>query len=80
MAFGEGTPEAIRWLKQHEIPIFQGHADRIAQTIAERVEEKSDVKDDLLKQDGYFANNQHRMNYLEMRTDGWLIGSVARLR
>src|SRR3989304_2315729 len=28
-----------------------------------------------LQQAGYFANNQHRMHYLEMRSDGWLIGS-----
>ena len=24
---------------------------------------------------GYFENNQHRMNYLELREEGWLIGS-----
>jgi hypothetical protein len=33
------------------------------------------VKEDLLKQAGYFANNQHRMGYLEMRAEGWVIGS-----
>ena len=75
LAFGEGTPEAIRWLKQQETPLFQGHADRIAQTITEMVQEKPNAKEELLKQAGYFTNNQHRMSYLEMRTDGWLIGS-----
>ena len=24
---------------------------------------------------GYFAHNQHRMDYLELRKEGWLIGS-----
>ena len=33
------------------------------------------VRDDLLEQAGYFENNQHRMNYLELREEGWLIGS-----
>jgi hypothetical protein len=75
LAFGEGTPEAFRWLKQQETPLFQGHADRIAQTITDMAQEKPNSKEELLKQAGYFTNNQHRMSYLEMRTDGWLIGS-----
>jgi len=75
LAFGENTPEAVRWLKQQETPLYQGHADRIAQTITDLAGEKSNAGDELLKQAGYFANNQRRMNYLEMRSDGWLIGS-----
>ncbi len=69
-----GTPEALRWLKQHETPLFQGHADRVAQTIISLADQKS-TKDDLLKQAGYFANHKHRMQYLEMHSEGWLIGS-----
>ena len=75
LAFGESNQEALRWLKQQETPLFQGHADRIAQTIISLAEEKSGAKEDLLQQAGYFANNQHRMHYLEMRSDGWVIGS-----
>lgn len=75
LAFGEGTPEANRWFKQHETPLYQGYADRIAQTITDLAQEKPNAKEELLKQAGYFTNNQHRMSYLEMRTDGWLIGS-----
>ncbi len=33
------------------------------------------IRDDLLEHAGYFENNQHRMNYLELREEGWLIGS-----
>ena len=33
------------------------------------------VRDNLLEQVTYFENNQHRMNYLELREDGWLMGS-----
>jgi hypothetical protein len=74
LAFGEGTPEAKRWLEQHETPLFQGHADRVAQAIVSLAEHKS-CRDDLLKQAGYFTNYHHRMQYLEMRSEGWLIGS-----
>ena len=75
LAFGEGSAEAQRWFKQQELPLFQGHADRVAQAIISLAEQKTAVKDDLLKHAGYFANNQHRMCYLEMRADGWVIGS-----
>lgn len=75
LAFGEGSPETMRWFKQHETPLFQGHADRIAQTIIGLADQKPEAKEGLLQQAGYFTNNQRRMYYLEMRTDGWVIGS-----
>jgi hypothetical protein len=75
LAFGEGSSEARRWFKQQETPLFQGHADRTAQAIIGLADQKPEAKEDLLKQAGYFTNNQHRMYYLEMRTDGWVIGS-----
>jgi hypothetical protein len=75
LAFGEGTPEAMRWFKQQETPLFQGQADQIAQMITTLADRHTRAKDDLLKQAGYFTNNQHRMHYLEMRADGWVIGS-----
>ena len=75
LAFGDGSAEAKRWFKQHETPLFQGHADQIAQAILHLADQKAEAKEVLLKQAGYFTNNQHRMYYLEMRTDGWVIGS-----
>ena len=75
LAFGEGSQESQRWFKQQELPLFQGHADCIAQTIATLAVQKPAVRDDLLKQAGYFTNHQHRMDYLDMRADGWVIGS-----
>jgi hypothetical protein len=74
-AFGEGTPQAMRWFKQQETPLFQGHADEIARTITEIAEEKPDQRQALLQQAGYFENHKRRMNYLEMRAEGWVIGS-----
>jgi hypothetical protein len=75
LAFGEGTPQAVRWFKQHETPLFQGHADQIALTITQLAEEKPAERENLLHQAGYFDHHKHRMDYLEMRTEGWLIGS-----
>ena len=75
LAYGEGAPEATRWFKQQETPLFQGHADRIAQTISTLADQKPEVKEALLDQAGYFSHHHHRMQYLELRSEGWVIGS-----
>jgi hypothetical protein len=75
LAFGEGSAQATHWFKQQETPLFQGHADQIALEIVRLADEKPALRDDLLQQAGYFEHHQHRMAYLEMRTDGWVIGS-----
>jgi len=75
LAYGEGSLEAMGWLKQQETPLFQGHADRVSQAITRLAEQHPSAKEDLLKQAGYFTNHQHRMYYLEMRAEGWVIGS-----
>lgn len=75
LAFGEGSPQALSWFKQQETSLFQGHADEVARTITCIAEEKPAQRQGLLQHAGYFENHQHRMNYLEMRSDGWVIGS-----
>lgn len=54
--------------------MFQGHADKIAKQICEQAQGR-DNQDELLKEAGYFERNYRRINYLEMRIQGWLIGS-----
>lgn len=75
VAFGENSPEALRWFKQQETPLFQGNAEQVAQNILALGEQKLAAKEELRKQAGYFTNNKHRMQYLEMRSEGWVIGS-----
>jgi hypothetical protein len=75
LAFGEGSAQARRWFKQQEELLFKGQAGQVAQTIAELAEQNLAQREALLQHAGYFQNHQHRMNYLEMRADGWLIGS-----
>ena len=33
------------------------------------------VKEDLLAEASYFENQKHRMNYMELPEEGWVIGS-----
>jgi hypothetical protein len=75
LAFGQGTAQAQRWFKHYETLLFQGHADQIAQAIAELAEERPAQREELLPHAGYFEHHQHRMSYLEMRAEGWVIGS-----
>ena len=75
LAFGEGSAEATHWFKQQETPLFQGHADRIAQIIQTLADDHLETKEQLLEQAGYFRHYYHRMQYMELRSDGWVIGS-----
>ncbi len=72
---GEGTPAAKRWFKAQETVLFQGYAARIAQMLTTAAQEQPAIAEELEKEAGYFRNNKRRMNYLEMREEGWLIGS-----
>lgn len=72
---GEGTPAASRWFKMQETALYQGHAARIAEELMRAAEEQPEIAEGLKAEAGYFANNQRRMNYLELREEGWVIGS-----
>jgi hypothetical protein len=72
---GEGTPAMHRWLNEQETTLFQGHAEEVAQKITADATPKDTAKEALLREAGYFENNKRRMDYLEMRIQGWVIGS-----
>jgi hypothetical protein len=75
LMLGEGSSAAKRWLNEQETYLFQGHAEDIAQSIIASIEQRPQMREDLLQQAGYFEKNKRRMNYLELRSDGWVIGS-----
>ena len=77
LSFGNQPDKATAWRKKQETPLFQGHADRVSQAISQLAEQNPTTSEDLSKQAGYFSNQHHRMYYLEMRAEGWLIGSGA---
>jgi hypothetical protein len=72
---GEGTPAAHQWLKEQETILFEGHAERVADNIARHAKGKRKIAKELLVQAAYFRDNQRRMQYLELREDGFPIGS-----
>jgi hypothetical protein len=73
--WGEGTAEAQRWLKSQETVLYQGHALRIARQLEEAAQRQPERAERLLEEARYFRNNHRRMNYMEMREEGWVIGS-----
>jgi hypothetical protein len=72
---GEGTLAAKHWFKDYETPLFEGHADRLAQLFGELARSHPAVADGLRGEAHYFQENQRRMQYLELREDGFPIGS-----
>jgi hypothetical protein len=72
---GEGTPAAKHWLTEQATCLFAGQADRIAAELDQAAKGKRKIAKALRLQAGYFRDNQRRMQYLELREDGYPIGS-----
>jgi len=72
---GEGTSAAQQWFKDYETPLFEGHADRLANLLRELAQAHPKVADDLRGEANYFDDNHRRMQYLELREDGFPVGS-----
>lgn len=72
---GEGSAEAKRWLQPHETLLFQGHAERIADELQHSAARAPAGAEELRREAGYFCDNQRRMQYMELREDGFPIGS-----
>jgi hypothetical protein len=72
---GEDTPAAQRWFNDRKTLLFQGHADQIAAELRLAATHRSSQADDLRREAGYFADNQHRMLYQQLREDGFPVGS-----
>jgi hypothetical protein len=72
---GEGTAAARRWVRDHETPLMQGHAERLARTLRQLAQKHSHCVEALRREAGYFQDNYRRMQYLETREEGFPIGS-----
>jgi hypothetical protein len=72
---GVGTTAAKQWFKDYETPLFEGHADRLAQLFGQLALTHPLLADGLRGEAHYFHENQRRMQYLEVREDGFPIGS-----
>ena len=65
------TPAAQRWLNKHTELLYQGHADQIAQALHTAAQSQPGADAEA----GYFETNHRRMQYMQLREDGWVIGS-----
>lgn len=73
---GEGTPAAKKWYKSAAETLYQGHAERLAEELRElAVDYPEEVADKLQNQAEYLDTHKRRMQYLELREDGYVIGS-----
>ena len=73
---GEGTLAGRRWFNAQKSLLFKGRADRVAQMLdAEAAHQPADLAKELRREAGYFRRNKRRMDYMEMREEGWVIGS-----
>ena len=71
----EGSPAAKAWVKAHETPLYEGHAERIATTILAEMKLRRKIAAKLEDQAIYFSGNARRMQYLERREQDYPLGS-----
>lgn len=72
---GEGTSEARQWYRAHETPLFEGSADQLAASFRASARTHPNHADCLRREANYFEGHLRRMQYQELREDGWPIGS-----
>jgi hypothetical protein len=66
---------ASRWYNAAETLLFQGHAEQIASMLTQQADRLPAQADSLRSHATYFENNRRRMNYMQNRENGLLIGS-----
>jgi hypothetical protein len=74
-SMAKAPPAARRWLRDHETRLLQGHAERLAQQLGQLAKKYPEKAVALRREAGYFQDNYRRMQYLEMREEGFPIGS-----
>jgi hypothetical protein len=75
LALGEGTAEANRWAKGMETPLYQGSIQTVVAAIKQLARKQRKAAQELHKEAEYFHHNRRRMQYMELREDGFPIGS-----
>jgi hypothetical protein len=73
--YGEGTAKAQRWYRRWKARLYQGHGRRLVQALKQLARAHQSLGDFLRQQAGYFQSHLKRMNYLEMRMEGYPLGS-----
>ena len=72
----EGTTKAKRWYKLARNELYQGHAEQIALKVKNAaIDYDQEIAEALEREATYSDTNKRRMQYMELREDGFLIGS-----
>lgn len=72
---GEGTAKQRTWYHRWTQQLYLGHGRKLITALKSQATRQPHKAEPLLQQAGYFQNNLKRMNYLEMRMEGYPIGS-----
>jgi hypothetical protein len=73
---GEGTAAGKQWRKSAQKALYQGHAEKIALVVDKMAAHYAEpVAEELHKEAAYLKTYHRQMQYLELREDGFVIGS-----
>ena len=75
LLYPKDPPRCNRWLKQAQTRLFQGHAEQIAHHLRQQADQNAAHAKELLTTAAYFETHKRRTQYLELREEGYLIGS-----
>lgn len=73
--YSDQPERARRWLQKGKTRLYQGHALSIVRTLLDEAAQHPQQAQSLRSEAGYFQNNHRRMQYMQMREQGWPIGS-----
>lgn len=73
--YGEGTQKQRTWYRRWATKLYLGHNRKLVSALKRQATRQPEKAETILQQVGYFQNNLKRMNYLEMRMEGYPIGS-----
>lgn len=75
LMWGEGTSRAREWSERQRGRLYDGHTREVIEEIEGLAPKSREAKESIRQNLGYFRENQHRMNYGELRSRGYFIGS-----
>jgi hypothetical protein len=73
--YGEGTAKNRTWYRRWTTKLYLGHCRKLIGALQRQATLQPEKSETILQQARYFKNNLKRMNYLEMRMEGYPIGS-----
>jgi hypothetical protein len=73
--FGQGTSEAVRWVKQWEHELWEGQVEAVIMALHRESKREGEAGEAARCEIHYFETNKDRMRYSEYRAAGYPIGS-----